>query len=807
MSELEIWNELGNIYFNTGAYDEAIRTYQKAIELDHGCGQSFSNLASIYIRQGRFTEAIPMLENGIEMLEDSGSQAVLWNQLGETYRRLEDYDNAIASYRKAAELDPENIAYQDNLAEAELDGQRPVSHPSSSIEGSQAGIVSWVFKNRGLVYPADDEELSGTPGMSPVVLGSRILTDGPNQAHPTRKPTGLAGDFSPAGEPAGKAPTNAHADGLLRLGLNHWHKKEYEKAIQFLETALDMVVRPKDNFLEALCHYAIALVETDLGKIVEAIQSYQSAVSLAPEHIYPWNSLGNLNCMLDRYDDALAAFREGIEHNPKDAISWNGLGDVYHKLGRFEDAIAAYQLANVFEKQAVEPDALKEYEKSIDACRMNPEVWNEAGNIYYRTAAFDDAIESYQKAVELDPSNVTFHDNLEKAKQTNEGADDRDEAAVPEISLKDLQHSEATTARTAPSETEDQMELPSEADQTDQAPEKAENPEELSGLPGPQAGPEFEASYWVFTNGPAPQYNTVDAGTVAGTGEPVPVYSTCLQNEPAFPDNSARSGSNVDTTALMVQLTPRSANAIKTDERISTAPLNNEPKGPSEVEALEAPEPSASSVEANSGSPVDPAVPPVNQTGDQAPATSHVLENDIAAYRRITELNPRNDRAWDVLGNIYETAGMHSEAISAFEQAITLSPRKETYHFHLGIAHAYQMHYDKAILALQNSIELNPNFVLGHCALAANYRRLGNEAEAQKHIEIARPSMEVEKEYNRACFESISGNADEAFALLEKAFEKDQIQIAMLRSDPDLDFIRSDARFEPLICKIMDAGK
>ena len=31
MSELEIWNELGNIYFNTGAYDEAVRTYQKAI--------------------------------------------------------------------------------------------------------------------------------------------------------------------------------------------------------------------------------------------------------------------------------------------------------------------------------------------------------------------------------------------------------------------------------------------------------------------------------------------------------------------------------------------------------------------------------------------------------------------------------------------------------------------------------------------------------------------------------------------------------------------------------------------------------
>ena len=67
--------------------------------------------------------------------------------------------------------------------------------------------------------------------------------------------------------------------------------------------------------------------------------------------------------------------------------------------------------------------------------------------------------------------------------------------------------------------------------------------------------------------------------------------------------------------------------------------------------------------------------------------------------------------------------------------------------------------------------------------------------------------MEYEKEYNRACFESISGNADQAFALLEIALEKEQIQIAMLRNDPDLDFIRSDARFEALLLKVMKVNQ
>ena len=152
---------------------------------------------------------------------------------------------------------------------------------------------------------------------------------------------------------------------------------------------------------------------------------------------------------------------------------------------------------------------------------------------------------------------------------------------------------------------------------------------------------------------------------------------------------------------------------------------------------------------------------------------------------------------------MYEAAGLHGEAIAAFEQAIALAPCKEAYHFHLGIALAYQTHYEKAILALQNSIAINPHFVLGHCALAANYRRVGKEPAAQEHIAIARPSMESEKEYNRACFEAISGNTDQAFALLETALEKGQIQIAMLRSDTDLDFIRNDVRFEALLYKTM----
>jgi adenylate cyclase len=55
--------------------------------------------------------------------------------------------------------------------------------------------------------------------------------------------------------------------------------------------------------------------------------------------------------------------------------------------------------------------------------------------------------------------------------------------------------------------------------------------------------------------------------------------------------------------------------------------------------------------------------------------------------------------------------------------------------------------------------------------------------------------------YNAACLESLAGNADEAFAMLERARElapPEEIS-GYLREDSDLDNIRDDPRFQELL--------
>ena len=103
-----VWNELGNVYFNTGAFDDAVVAYSKAIELDRWFAWPYSNLALTYVQKGRFVEAILLYQRSIELFKSDKDKAVSWNRLGNVYRRINDYENAIASYQRADELDPDN---------------------------------------------------------------------------------------------------------------------------------------------------------------------------------------------------------------------------------------------------------------------------------------------------------------------------------------------------------------------------------------------------------------------------------------------------------------------------------------------------------------------------------------------------------------------------------------------------------------------------------------------------------------------------------------------------------------------------
>ncbi|MEW5939597.1 MAG: tetratricopeptide repeat protein [Chloroflexota bacterium] len=106
MSEHELWNELGNLYYLSGAYDQAVFAYNRSIQMESRFGRPYSNLALVYVRMGKYAEAVRLYQAGIELLLDGKEKAISWYRLGDVYRCAKNYRDAILAYQQGDLLDP-----------------------------------------------------------------------------------------------------------------------------------------------------------------------------------------------------------------------------------------------------------------------------------------------------------------------------------------------------------------------------------------------------------------------------------------------------------------------------------------------------------------------------------------------------------------------------------------------------------------------------------------------------------------------------------------------------------------------------
>ena len=98
MREFAIWNELGNVYMKIDAIDEAISSYRIAIKLNSKFAWSYANLGLAHHKKGEYRESIGFYKKSIELMDNEFNRAICWNGLGDSYRRLQDYQNAFEAY-------------------------------------------------------------------------------------------------------------------------------------------------------------------------------------------------------------------------------------------------------------------------------------------------------------------------------------------------------------------------------------------------------------------------------------------------------------------------------------------------------------------------------------------------------------------------------------------------------------------------------------------------------------------------------------------------------------------------------------
>ena len=105
----QTWNDLGETFFKAGTFDKAVNAFYKAIEIEPDNGWPYANLARILVSQGQFKKAIALYQKSINLLKNDKDKAAVWNLLGNAYRKLNDYDNAVKAYQKAVILADEGV--------------------------------------------------------------------------------------------------------------------------------------------------------------------------------------------------------------------------------------------------------------------------------------------------------------------------------------------------------------------------------------------------------------------------------------------------------------------------------------------------------------------------------------------------------------------------------------------------------------------------------------------------------------------------------------------------------------------------
>jgi len=217
---------------------------------------------------------------------------------------------------------------------------------------------------------------------------------------------------------------------LLSLGILHWRKGALDTALEHLDEALEIASKISDTRLQAACFNAIALVQTDLGQVDEAISSYQKTIALAPNQTFTWNNLGNLYERLNRTTEAIEAFAKAIEQTPSAALAWNGLGNVYLRLRRNAEAVAAYRksiecaanlaypwngLGNTYASQGEFEIAIPAYQKSVELNKDFSIPWVNLGDIYQEQGNNQEALKAYWNAVRIDSKNAQIWNSLGNA--------------------------------------------------------------------------------------------------------------------------------------------------------------------------------------------------------------------------------------------------------------------------------------------------------------------------------------------------------------------------------------------------------
>jgi tetratricopeptide (TPR) repeat protein len=170
------------------------------------------------------------------------------------------------------------------------------------------------------------------------------------------------------------------------------------------------------------------------------------------------------------------------------------------------------------------------------------------------------------------------------------------------------------------------------------------------------------------------------------------------------------------------------------------------------------------------------------------------VDAGIAAARRSAALDPLNPLSHDYLGNVLFAAHRYDEAVAAYEVEGSLDPEQPWANSGRGLSY-YMLGNFQGARAL---CEIKPDHANSQACLAVTYDKLGRHADAEAVFAKYRVKLGDAGAYQYAGIYAQWGNRATALEWLETALRLRDSGLVGLKTDPLLDPLRNEPRFQAI---------
>ena len=160
---------------------------------------------------------------------------------------------------------------------------------------------------------------------------------------------------------------------------------EFDRALKVAEELVATRGHAEDWFNQGYCLF-------ELGRIEEALKSYDEAIRLDQDNASTWNNRGSVLERLGRREEALISYNKAIELDPIDANARYNRGVVLARLGNFEKA-------------------MRSFEECIEFNPGDSHAWYNHGLALCKLGRWKEALESFDKAIGIDPKDARAQHN------------------------------------------------------------------------------------------------------------------------------------------------------------------------------------------------------------------------------------------------------------------------------------------------------------------------------------------------------------------------------------------------------------